>query len=387
MIRNISVGIDIGTHSTKVVVGEFVKGEKYPKIIGIGENSTLGMRHGYVVSPSLVTESIKNAVTQAEKTSGIKIRRAYIAIGGVTLRGNIAPGVAIVSKADGEVTVLDVNKALDECEENVNLGNKKVIQISPVAFRLDGKEVLGRPEGMHGNKLETRAMVVTVSNQHLDELVGAIADAGITPIDLIVSPLAASNIAITEKQKIVGCALVNIGSETVTLSVFENNTLIALHTFSIGSSDITNDVALGLKITLEEAEMLKLGTTNHEYSKKKLDEIIEARLGDIFELIENLLKKIKRSELLPAGVIFIGGGANMPNIEILSKASLKLPSKIAMPEMLGNTKTKLRDPSWYTALGLLMHDKDTETYSDSSTFNIWKNIKSALKSGIKQLKP
>ncbi len=368
-------------------MGEFLKGEKNPKVLGIGEAPTEGMRHGYVVTPSLVTTSIKKAVEQAEKTSGIRIRRAYIAVGGVTLRGNLAAGVAIVSKADGEVTILDVNKALEECEESVNSGNKKVILVSPVAFRLDGKEVLGRPEGMHGNKLEVRAMVVTVSNQHLDELIGTIADAGITPIDLIVSPLAASAISLSEKQKIVGSALVNIGSETVTLSVFENNTLIALHSFSIGSSDITNDVALGLKITLEEAESLKLGATNHEYSKKKLDEIIEARLGDIFELIENLLKKIKRSELLPAGVVFVGGGANMPGIEALSKSSLKLPSKVAMPEMLGNTKTKLRDPAWYTALGLLMHESDTESYRDDSSFNLFKSIKSALKSGIKQLKP
>ena len=366
---------------------EFVKGEKNPKILGIGECPTEGMRHGYVVSSSLVTASIEKAVGQAEKLSGIRIRRAYIAIGGVTLRGSIAPGVAIVSKADGEVTILDVNKALEECEESISLGNKKVIQVSPVAFRLDAKEVLGRPEGMHGNKLEARAMVVTVSNQHLDELVGAIADAGITPIDLIVSPLAASTICLSEKQKIVGSALVNIGSETVTLSVFENNALIALHTFSIGSSDITNDVALGLKITLEEAESLKLGATNHEYSKKKLDEIIEARYSDIFELIENLLKKIKRSELLPAGIVFVGGGANMPGLEALSKTSLKLPSKIAMPEMLGNTKTKLRDPSWYTALGLLMYEKEGEAYSDGSSFNIFKSLKSAFKNGIKQLKP
>lgn len=368
-------------------MGEFLKGEKNPKILGIGESLTEGMRHGYVVTPSLVTASIQKAVDQAEKTSGIRIRRAYIAIGGVTLRGNLSAGIAIVSKADGEVTILDVNKALEECEESINSGNKKVILVSPVSFRLDGKEVLGRPEGMHGNKLEVRAMVVTISNQHIDELVGAIADAGITPIDFIVSPIAASIISLSEKQKIVGSALVNIGSETVTLSVFENNTLIALHTFSIGSSDITNDIALGLKTTLEEAEALKLGATNHEYSKKKLEEIIEARFSDIFELIENLLKKIKRSELLPAGVVFVGGGANMPGIETLSKTSLKLPSKVAMPEMLGNTKTKFRDPAWYTVLGLLMHDSDTESYRDSSSFNLFKSIKSAIKSGIKQLKP
>lgn len=369
------------------MVGEFVKGEKYPKILGIGEAPTSGMRHGYVTSAKEVTQSIEQAVHNAEKTSGIKIRRAYVAIGGVTLRGEIASGTAIVSKADGEVTTLDVNKALDECEEIIGVSNKKVIQITPVSFKLDGKEVLGRPEGMHGNKLELRALVATVSSQHLDELLGAIADAGITPIDLVVSPVAASAITLTEKQKIVGCALINIGSETVTMSVFENGVLVALITFSIGSADITNDIALGLKITLEESEGLKLGTTTPDVSKKKLDEIIDARLGDIFELIDKVLQKIKRSELLPAGVIWIGGGANISNIESLSKSALKLPSKVATPEMLGNTKTKLRDPAWYTVLGLLMRNDTPEVYRDSDGFSIFRDIKNAFKSGIKQLKP
>ncbi|KKP98059.1 MAG: cell division protein FtsA, nonfunctional, partial [Candidatus Nomurabacteria bacterium GW2011_GWA1_36_15] len=133
--------------------------------------------------------------------------------------------------------------------------------------------------------------------------------AGIEPIDIIASAEAGSRIVLSEKQKIVGGALVNIGSETVSLSVFENRTLVSLHTFSIGGADITNDIALGMKVSLENAEYLKLGNVIEDFSKKKLDEIVEARLFDIFELIENHLKKIKRNELLPAGVVFIGGSA------------------------------------------------------------------------------
>ena len=152
--------------------------------------------------------------------------------------------------------------------------------------------------------------------------------AGIEPIDVVASPLAGSRVALSPKQIIVGGALVNIGSETVSLSVFENGTLVSLHTFSIGGTDITNDIALGMKVSLENAERLKLGNIVEDFSKKKLDEIIEARLFDIFELIENHLKKIKRNELLPAGVVFIGGGANIPLLEEFSKTALKLPSKV-----------------------------------------------------------
>ncbi|MDQ5954959.1 MAG: Cell division protein FtsA [Patescibacteria group bacterium] len=387
MIRNIAVGIDIGSSTTKIVVGEFIKGEKNPKIIGVGESETKGMRHGYVISSNETLSSLKSAIDIAEKNSKIKIKRAIISISGVTLRGDITSSNVVISKADGEVTVLDINKAIDECENNVGLGNKKILQVFPVAFKLDSKEVLGNPEGMHGNKLEVKSLVITCLNKHFEDLLEVITDAGITPVDIIVAPIAASSIALSKKQKIVGSLLVNIGAETTSMVVYENGEPISLHTFSIGSSDVTNDIALGFKINLEEAENLKLGNVDPSYSKKKLDEIIEARFGDIFELIENHLRKIKRSELLPAGVIFIGGGANTLRIEEMSKSFLKLPSKVGTTDIFGNIKTKLRDPSWFTVLGLLYHNKESEIYSDSSFSNVFKDIKNAIKQGIKQLKP
>jgi cell division protein FtsA len=369
-------------------VGEFLKGEKIPKIIGVGESETKGMRHGYVVNVPLAVTSLKNALQIAEKTSGIKIRRAFVSIGGVTLKGDISSGIGIVSKADGEVTNLDINKALEDCEGNLNLNNKKIIKVFPLSFKLDGKEILGRPEGMRGTKLETKALFVTSSNSHFEDLLEVITLANVEPIDIVAGPEAGSRMSLSEKQKIVGGALVNIGSETVSLSVFENGTLSSLYSFSIGGADITNDIALGMKVSLENAERLKLGETEEEYSQKKLDEIIEARLSDIFELIENHLKKIKRNELLPAGVIFIGGGANTPMLEEFSKSVLKLPSKIGTTEIFGNMKTKLRDPAWFTALGLIMSSDDNDnSYQPGSFQNMFKSAKNILKSNIKQLMP
>ena len=386
MVRNISVGIDVGSGTTRVVVGEFVKGEKNPKIIGVGEAETSGLRHGYVIDANSALISIKNAVANAEKTSGIKIKRAFVSVSGSTLRGETGSGGVIISKADGEVTTLDINKALEDCENNLNLGNKKVIHVYPVSFRLDGKEVLGRLEGMRGTRLEVKALFVTYSIQHLEDLIAVIAEAGVETIDVIASPVALANIALTEKQKIVGEALVDIGEETTSLSVFENGKLISIFTFSIGSTDITNDIALGFKIPLDVAEKLKRGDNAEEFSKKKLDEFIEARLSDIFELIENHLKKIKRSGLLPAGIIFVGGGANVRGLVELSKMVLKLPSAMGTSEIFSNSKTKLRDCSWFTVLGLLA-SKDNDGYSENSFVNFYKDLKNALKSSIKQLLP
>ncbi len=387
MIRNISVGIDIGSSTTRVVVGEFLKGEKNPRIIGAGESPTLGLRHGYVVNETQATNSVKNAIQMAEKFSGIKIKRAFVSLSGTTLRGETNSGETIISKADGEVTNLDITKVLQDCEDNLSTGNKKIIHMYPSSFRLDGKEVLGRLEGMRGTKLEAKAYFVTYSMVHLEDLLGVIAGAGVETTDVIASPVAAGNFVLSEKQKVVGVALVNIGDQTTSLSVFENGSLISIRSFSIGSSDITNDIALGFKIPLEKAEEMKLGNYGEEFSKKKLDEIIEARLCDIFESIENNLKKIKRAELLPAGIVFIGGGANIPGLVELSKSVLKLPSSIGTTDIFGNNKTKLRDPSWFTALGLLISGKDGVNYSDGSLKNIFKDLKNTIKSGIKQLMP
>lgn len=374
---------------TRVVVGEFIKGEKYPSIIGIGESVTHGMRHGYVVSFNDVVNSVKSAVAMAEKTSGIKIKKAFVSIGGTTLRGDISTGSAIVSKADSEVTTLDLNNALADCESNLNLGNKKILQVFPISYKLDGKELTGRIEGSIGNKLEVKALFATCSAIHFEDLLGVIAEAGIEAIDVVASPIAGSHISLSKKQKIVGGALVNIGAETVSMAVFENDTLISLHSFSIGGADITNDIALGLKVTLEEAESFKLGSNIGNFSKKKIDEIIDARLSDIFELIENHLKKIKRNELLPAGIVWIGGGANILDLTELSKNFLKLPSKVGTTDMFGSIKTKLKDSSWFTVLGLLMDSKESINYRENkSTFsNLFKDIKIAIKSSIKQLMP
>ena len=377
----------MGSTTTRVVVGEFLKGEKNPKVVGVGESETKGIRHGYVVNISETVSSLKNAISIAEKNSGIKIRRAFVSIGGVTLRGDVSSGIGIISKADGEVTGLDINKALQDCEDNLNLNNKKVIKVFPLSFKLDGKEILGRPEGMKGTKLEIKALFVTCAISHFEDLLEVITLAGIEPIDIIASAEAGSRIALSEKQKIVGGALVNIGSETVSLSVFENRTLVSLHTFSIGGADITNDIALGMKVSLENAEYLKLGNVIEDFSKKKLDEIVEARLFDIFELIENHLKKIKRNELLPAGVVFIGGSANIPLLEEFSKTALKLPSRIGTTEIFGNIKTKLRDPSWFTALGLIMSDEYNDFYPEGLFKNFFKNLKRIIKLNIKQLMP
>jgi cell division protein FtsA len=358
MSKSIAVGIDVGTYQVKVVVAECLSSNEKtaPKILGTGFAESKGLRHGYIINSHEVTRSILAARRQAEKMSGQEIRRAYLSIGGVSLMGSIHQSSIIISRADSEVTESDVQKALviaeNELPQSFSM-NRKIIHAVPIGYKIDGRQVLGRPQGMKGMKLEVKVLFVTCIEQHLNDLVGACGEAGIEILDVMASPLAASLVTLTKAQKIAGCVLANIGAETVSIVVFENNIPISLEVFPIGSIDITHDIALGLKIPLEEAEKLKLGhASEHTFSKKKLEEIIAARLTDIFELIDIHLKKIGRNELLPAGIVITGGGSGVTSIEDIAKGALRLPSKVGSIAFETQSRIHLKDSSWAVAYGL-----------------------------------
>jgi cell division protein FtsA len=364
MLRNITVGIDIGTYQVKVVVAELAKktdgesGRHETRIIGTGLAESKGLRHGYIINSADVTESIRKAALLAEKTSGVKINRAFISIGGIGLQGIHSTASTIVSRADLEITDLDIEKLNQICEKEIPgtlIQNRRILHSIPLSYKIDGKAALAKtPLGMKGSKLEVKMLFITCLEPHLDDLLEAVEEADIEVIDVLASPIAASFVTLSKTQKIAGCVLANIGAETISIVVFENNLPISLEVFPIGSTDITNDIALGLKIPLEEAESIKVeGLHGTSFSKKKLDEIISARLSDMFDLIESHLKKIGRNELLPAGIFITGGGASWATIEDFAKIALKLPSRLATLNM-GENKGRIKDSTWAVAYGLCM---------------------------------
>jgi len=355
MRKHIACGIDIGTYQVKVVISESdPESDRLPRIIGTGHAESKGLRHGYIVNSRDVTKSVMLAVSQAEKMASARIKRAFISIGGISLQSVTSTGNVVVSRGDAEVTQIDIDKATSAAERNIpssQMINRRIIHTVPLSYKIDGKPVLGRPQGMKGNKMEARVLFITCLSQHLDDLIDAITDAGIEVLDIVASPIAAALVTLSKTQKVAGCLLANIGAETVSIVVYENNLPISLEVFPIGSTDITNDIALGLKLPIEDAESLKRGTlSNSQVSKKRLDEIVAARLSDIFDLIEAHLKKIDRNGLLPAGIIITGGGSGIATIDDLAKASLKLPARIANLGLDG--KTGIKDSTWSVAYGL-----------------------------------
>ncbi len=355
MSSRFTAGIDVGTYEVRVVLAEQNGQSPQFNVLGTGKAESKGLRHGYIINTSDVTNSVANALKQAEKAAGQKIKRAFLSIGGVGLAGINSCGSTIVARADQKIMPADIEAAVLAAEEAIQpalLQNRKIINSIPTVWKVDGKPVLGRIEGLKGVKLEAKVLFITCIEPHLDDLVEAVEQTGVEVIDVVASPIAASFVTLTKSQKIAGCVLANIGSETVSIVVFENNIPISLEVFPIGGADITNDIALGLKISLEEAESIKLGgVTATSFSRKKLEEIISARLSDIFELIEVHLKKIGKNGMLPAGIIITGGSSSIGLIEDLARNYLKLPSRIAPINIQGN-KLQLKDSSWSVAYGL-----------------------------------
>jgi len=382
MARNSIAGIDIGSFATKVVVADLSPKEP-AKIIGGGTAESKGVRQGFVTNTEEVVRSLKKALVEAEKNSETKIRKVVLAVDGISLNSEVTGGTAIISRADKEVSDLDVARAISESEDVVSQVNKKIIHVIPLSYKLDNQEVLGRPEGMRGIKLEVKTLFVTCQQQHIDDLVEAVQKTGVEVIDIIASPLALALLALTNKERQAGCILIDIGAETTNVAVFENNSLQSLHVFGIGSADITKDIALGLKISLDEAESLKQGRVALDHPKKRLEDIIEARYEDIFELVEEYLEKIGRSRLLPAGAILTGGGASYPNIKEVAKRILKLPVDVATMKL--DVNKKVLDQSLFVAAALALGSQANERFQKDT--GLLKNIKKNVKSLIDQLLP
>ena len=374
MARSTVIGIDIGSWETKIIVGELSHdGQKETvRVVSATKSESRGIRHGYIVHKNEAVKSIEEAVDEAEKISGVKIRRVYLSIGGIGLQSTLSTGSVVISRADSEITDLDLNKALDVSQstlpESIIL-NRKIIHAIPLSYKIDGKIVLGSPTGMKGLKLEVRSLFVTCLEHHLNDLIQTVEEAGLEVIDVTPAPFAASHVMLNKAQRIAGCVLANIGSETVSIVVYENNLPVSLEVFPIGSNDITNDIALGLRIPLEEAEQVKLGSVvGGNYSKRKLDEIIAARLSDIFDLIDAHLSKIGRSGLLPAGIVLTGGGSSFGAIEEFARGYLKLPSRVAfMPNIQG--KIEIKDSSWSVAYGLCVYGLSSDDHGSVKSGN------------------
>jgi cell division protein FtsA len=374
--EHIIVGLDIGTSSIKTIVGQKRKEEERPLIIGLGITNSAGLRKGAVVDIEETIKAINSSIEKAEQSAGIPIENAYVSIGGDHILSQFNNGVVAVSRADGEISQEDVSRAVGAAQALSLPANREIIHIIPTNFTVDNQEQIKDPIGMTGVRLEVNALIIHGLTPFIKNLSKCVTETGLDINDLVISSLSASEAVLSSKQKELGAVVIDIGAGTTGISVFEEGNIIHCAVIPMGANHITNDVAIGLRTSINVAEQVKKdfgSAVADEVNKKdKIDlsqideaeeeivsrhylaEIIEARLSEIFSLVDEELKKINRSRLLPAGAVLTGGGAKMSGIVDLAKKELGLPCEIGFPKDLEGIVDKINDPSFATAVGLVM---------------------------------
>ncbi len=356
------IGIDIGSGSLRAVGAVRDEESKYPIVVATYKKALDGMDRGNIVDEEEVTQAISDAVNSLENQSGIPVAHTLISLGAVGLSSHHASGYAQVSRGDASITDLDIENAIKDAHRGVpDIRNKSIVHTIPMDYKVDGNKVQGNIIGVRGNKLETKTLFVTYPLQCMNVLKKTLEKADIRITDIVAGPIAESIPLLTKKQKIAGVALINIGQAVTSLLVYEKNIPLLVSTIPVGGDDITKDIALGMKVTLDEAEEIKCGRSTSPYSKRKVEEIIEARLEDLCTKITKELSRIMRSELLPAGIIVCGSSSAVARLEYVFRNELKLPIKIITNELVKLTHDELRDGGWARSYGLtFLAPSDTE---------------------------
>ncbi len=353
-MRSAYTGIDIGTHQVKVVIAAPPQSPDSPmQILATATAPSKGMRHGYIVDVKEVARAVRDAVDRAAHAAKVQVKSARLAIGGISLEEARGSAEVTLAASGGIVTARDMERVIDESEKRAlsKLTNRIVLHVIPLEFRLDGTPLRSRPTGMQGNRLGVESMLITMLAQHHDDLIRAVEAAGIEVEDVMASPLAASLVTLSKAQKMAGVCLANIGAETLSIVIFENDIPISLKIFPVGSNEVTNALALSFQLPLAEAEQLKRGAVvGSTISPKKMSRVVSDRLKEMFTLINAHLKAIGRERLLPAGIVITGGGAGLALAADVARTTLKLPSQVGLPLML--PRVSALDATWAVAFGL-----------------------------------
>jgi len=368
-------GLDIGTSTVRCIVGMVDPNDPgHPSIIGHGSAPNHGMRKGSVVHIDDVVDAIVHAVTEAERLSGIQVQSATINVNGSHVNGMDSKGVIAISAIDREITATD-RMRVEEAATIVQLpANREIIQVFAKNYRLDGQDNIKDPLGMHGVRLEVDTHIVTAATPNLRNLTTTLEKSRVAANHLTVSSLAAAEAVLTRQQKEAGTLLLDIGAGTTNMVVIEDGEVQHVAILPMGGVHVTNDLAIGLKTDLDIAELVKVQhasleaghkgglvrvnyqNKDYEFVKSDVAMITEARVEELFEYVDKELKKIQRSRKLPGGVVITGGSAKLPGIADFAKEKLQLAARIGQLQPLGGLVDTVQDPSYYSAIGLMLLD-------------------------------
>jgi cell division protein FtsA len=422
MKKQLICAVDIGTSKVATVVALFDKEQdKVPKIIGFSSSPSLGIKKGLVIDIEKATEAIEKSIEKAEKMAGYKIEKAFVSVGGPHISSLNSHGLVAITNPNQEINEGDVVRVIEAAQAVSLSSTRQIIEVVPCDFTVDGQGGIKNPVGMTGVRLEVDTHIITASQTNIKNIQRCLSDLGIEIEGFVFSGLSSAEAVLTDTEKELGVVLVDIGGGKTDLCLYSEGSLLHSSSLPIGGKHVTNDIAVGLRVSLDSAEKIKIYLSkkmNNLSMKKKiseidlselklqedvenisiktlLDEIINPRLEEIFKLIYEEIEKIGLIKSIPSGLVLTGGGALTFGIMDVAKKVIGLPVRVGVPEKVGGLVDEILDPSYATTIGLILVGKNKiqkESFELKSFRRIWRDFSTGfsiekLKNFFKQFIP
>ncbi len=381
------VGLDVGTHKICTLVGEVRPDDIY--VVGVGIEPSAGMKKGVVSDVQALTTAISASVHKAEKSSGYDINRAFVSVAGSHISSLTSRGMTGIM-GQRSVQPEDLDKAMEAARAIAIPHNREVLHVVPRSYTLDGQEGVRSPIGMHCFRLEVDAHIITASSTSLANLEDAVESAGVFVDRFILNPLAAGDAVLTEQEREMGVIVIDIGGGTTDIAVFIDGTVWHTAVIPIGGDHVTQDITYWMRVPFGLAEQVKVqrghanmlsvselekfpvepfGGDIQQVSRRDLAMVIEARVEEMFELVQKEIKRSGYAGLLRAGAVITGGSSQLPGYKEVAARILNIPVRMAQPENLTGIADTLKNPSYSTSVGLLRLGLEMDTVVDADMSN------------------
>src|ERR687891_2738313 len=370
------VGLDVGTSKVCAVVGESLDDGSLD-IVGIGVAESRGIKRGVVVNVDTAVDSIKKAIEEAELMAGVEVDSVHLALSGPHIKGFNSRGVIAVAGKNREITRDDVRRAIDAAKAVSLPAGREILHVLPQDFVVDEQDGIGAPVGMTGSRLEVNVHVVTGSASSTQNVVACVNRAGVAVLDTVLEQLAASESVLTPDEKQLGVAIVDIGGGTTDFAIFERGSIWHTGVVAVGGDHFTNDIAVGLRTPIPDAEKIKRrcgcalsamvsedetmdvpsvgGRKPRVMARRILSEILQPRAEEIFHLVWDEIRRAGYEKSLNSGIVLTGGGAMLEGMAEIAEQIFDLPIRRGCPSGVGGLADHVNSPAYGTAVGLVMY--------------------------------
>ncbi|OGK28878.1 cell division protein FtsA [Candidatus Roizmanbacteria bacterium RIFCSPHIGHO2_02_FULL_40_9] len=386
MTDELLCGIDIGSSKVTAIIAKVSEEEKQPRVMGFASVASRGIRRGQIVDINQASESVEEAVEKAERMAGTKVQSAYIAVGGPHIESLNSHGVVAVAQPDVEISQDDILRVIDAAKAISLSTTREIIEVIPREYVVDGQSGIKNPLGMSGVRLEVNTHIITASMTNLKNLERCLSDLGIQVQGYVFSGLASALSVLSDTDKELGVVLVDFGGGKIDISIFVEGSLSYSSSIPIGARHITNDIAVGLRISLESAERIKILLTDEKFIKKHMnakkddldishlrlpeglqsisyktimDGIMKPRIEEIFEKVLNEIDESGLINQVPSGLVITGGGSLTQGVDELARRVIGLPARVGYPQFVTGLIDEVVYPQYSAVVGLLLYAKDT----------------------------